>query len=233
MCYAFCSIMLDSLLSEIKLKADKDKAQLLGRFFKTGKGEYGEGDKFLGIIVPVQRQLAKKYKDLPLTDIERLLKSGIHEHRLIALFILIYHYRTNPSQAIDLYLKNLKYVNNWDLVDSSAPYLLGEWLFDKDKKILYKLAKSKDLWEKRIAVLSSFAFIKKGQFTDALSIAQMFLKDPHDLIHKAVGWMLREIGKRNLSLEKEFLNEHRDHMPRVMLRYAVERFPQAEQREYL
>lgn len=225
--------MLDLLLSEIKSKADKDKAQLSGRFFKTGKGEYGEGDKFLGIIVPVQRVLAKKYKSLPLPDVEKLLQSEIHEHRLIALFILRYQYPQNPSAVIKLYLSNLSHVNNWDLVDSSAPYLLGDYLSDKDKKLLHKLVKSNNIWERRIAVMSTFGFIKVNQFDDALAFAEILLQDKHDLIQKAVGWMLREIGNRDIETEKKFLDQHYKRMPRTMLRYAIEKFPPSLRKTYL
>lgn len=229
--------MLNTLMLEVKSKEDKEKAAILRRFFKTQKGEYGEGDVFLGIIVPVQRVLAKKFKDLLLDDVEKLLQSKIHEHRLIALFILILKYKNTDGKAQDkiikIYLKNLNFINNWDLVDSSAPYLLGSYLLNKKRELLYKLAKSKNLWKRRIAIMSTYAFIKSHQFDDALKIAEILLKDEHDLIHKAVGWMLREVGNRNLEVEKSFLDKHYNLMPRTMLRYAIEKFNPNLKNHYL
>jgi len=220
---------------DLQKLANPKQAKLLQRFFKTGKGEYGEGDIFLGIKVPEQRKIAKKYSDLTLKYIQELLSSKIHEHRLVALFILVDKYKQakNKKELVDFYLKNTKYINNWDLVDLSAPNIVGDYLLDKDKSILYKLAKSDNLWEKRIAVLATFAFIKDNQFEDAFKISEILLKDNHDLIHKAVGWMLREIGKRNLEAEERFLNNHYKKMPRTMLRYAIERFPESKRKYYL
>jgi len=209
------------------------------RFFKTGKGEYGEGDVFLGITVPLQRSIAKKYLDLNLKDVQDLLSSKIHEHRLVSLLILIFKYKKadelEKKEIVDFYLKNTKNINNWDLVDLSAGYIVGDYLFQfkKDTSVLYKLAKSKNLWERRIAIMSTFAYIKNDHFKDVLSISEILLNDPHDLIHKAVGWMLREIGKRNKKVEVNFLNKHYREMPRTMLRYAIEKFTIEEKSFYM
>lgn len=223
--------MLASSVKTALLKiADKNKAIILSRFFKTGRGEYGEGDKFLGVVVPKQRKIAKKFIDLPLNQVLKLLKSPIHECRLTALFILIHQYQQGGPEIkrkiFSAYLKNLRYVNNWDLVDSSAPKITGDFLLQQfaQQKILYKLAKSKNLWERRIAILSTFTFIRTGQFTDTFRIAKILLHDNHDLIHKAVGWMLREIGKIDQKAEEKFLRKYFKQMPRTMLRYAIEKF---------
>lgn len=225
------------LRKEIKKKANPQKAKLLQGFFKTGKGQYGEGDVFLGIMVPIQREIVKRCHDLSLTDVQKLLNSKIHEERLIALLILVSQFKRDDIQKrkaiFKFYLKNTRNINNWDLVDLTAPNIAGQFLIDKNRKILYKLVKSKNLWEKRIVVLSTFAFIKYGQFKDALRVAEILLKDEHDLIHKAVGWMLREIGKRNLVAEEEFLKNHYRNMPRTMLRYAIEKFPEKKRIKYL
>ncbi len=186
----------------------------MARFFKTGKGQYGEGDIFLGIKVPESREIAKKFKDIFIKEIQELLNSKIHEHRLIALFVLIEKYKKESEERkkkiFDFYLKNTKNINNWDLVDLSAPNIVGNFLLErkKERKILYSLAKSKNIWERRIAILATFAFIRDDQFDDILKISEMLLKDDHDLIHKAVGWMLREVGKRDYVKEKVFLNKH-------------------------
>jgi len=216
-----------------KLKNPK-KAKLLSGFFKTGKGEYGEGDVFLGIMVPQQREVSKKHRYLSLNDLQVLLNSKIHEYRLTALFILIYQYQKagNKKAIVNFYLKNTKNINNWDLVDLSAPRILGDYLISKDRKILYKLAKG-HLWDKRIAILATFAFIAKKDFKDSLRIAEILLKDKHDLIHKAVGWMLREIGKRDRITEEKFLKKHCKNMPRTMLRYAIEKFDEKKRGFYL
>jgi len=213
------------------------KAELLQRFFKTGPGEYGEGDIFLGVMVPEQRKTAKKYTDLKLIDLQRLLRSKIHEERLTALFILIHQFEKAKGIArkriYDFYFKNRKGVNNWDLVDLSAPRIMGKYLLDKPKGVLYKLARSSNLWDRRIAVLSTFAFIDKNKFEDSLEIAGILLEDKEDLIHKAVGWMLREVGKKDLKVEENFLKKHYKNMPRTMLRYAIERFPEKKRKMYL
>ena len=217
--------------------ADPERAKILSRFFKTGKGQYGEGDVFLGITVPEQRVIAKKYRDLPLKDIEKLLLSETHEHRLVALLILMIQYKKTDDRGrleiVDFYLRHTGRINNWDLVDLSAEKILGDYLYEKDKAVLYGLAGSQNLWEKRIAIMTTFAFIKKNVFEHTLRIAEMLLNDRHDLIHKAVGWMLREIGKRDLKSEEEFLEKHHRSMPRTMLRYAVERFAPDRKRYWM
>lgn len=224
---------------ELQAFADPKQAKLLARFFKTGKGEYGEGDVFIGIKVPNQRKVAKNNKDLSLTEIEKLLSSDIHEHRLTALLILTYQFpklnEDEQKKVVEFYLSHTKYINNWDLVDLSAPNIPGEYLFNnKDKrKILYRLAKSKNLWEKRIAMLSTFTFIREEEFEDALAIAELLVNDSHDLIHKAVGWMLRELGKKDQKIEEEFLRRHHKTMPRTMLRYAIERFDEKKRKFYM
>jgi len=192
---------------------------------------------FLGIKVPEQRKVAKKYKDLSLKDTESLLKSNIHEHRLIALLMLIQHYqKANPElkkKIFNIYLKNTQHINNWDLVDLSAPNIVGDFLLTKNRKILYKLAKSKRLWERRIAILATFTFIKNNDLKDTLKISEILLKDKHDLIHKSVGWMLREVGKKNQGILEDFLKKHYKTMPRTMLRYAIEKFPEPKRQAYL
>lgn len=222
---------------ELKLLANPEKAKLFLRFFKTGKGEYGEGDVFLGLTVPQQRGVVKKYRDLALEEAEKLLQSKIHEHRLVALLILVEKYQKGEErlkkEIFDLYLRNTKGINNWDLVDLSAPKIVGPWLLDKDRSLLYKLVRSKNLWERRIGVMATFAFIRENQFEDNLKIAEMLLDDKHDLIHKAVGWMLREIGKRDQGKEEAFLQKHGKRMPRTMLRYAIEKFPEKKRQFFL
>ncbi|MDO8658403.1 MAG: DNA alkylation repair protein [Candidatus Levybacteria bacterium] len=213
------------------------KAKILQRFFKTGKGEYGEGDIFLGITVPQQRIIAEKYIDTTLIELQNLLSSKIHEYRLISLLILINKYKksgeTGKKEIFDFYLKNTKYINNWDLVDLSAPNIVGEYLLNKNKSVLYKLAKSKNLWDRRIAIISTYPFIKNNNFDNTLKISEILLDDKHDLIQKAVGWMLREIGKRNQKKEEEFLQKYYKTMPRTMLRYAIERFDENKRKFYL
>ncbi len=225
---------------ELAKFADKDQPKNLARFFKTGKGEYGEGDKFLGIRVPEQRKVAKKYfKDISLAETEKLLHSPIHEHRQTALHILVYKFQkafeSEKKKIYNLYLKNLKYINNWDLVDTSTPYIIGGYLLNKksERKVLYKLAKSKNLWQKRVAMMGTFAFIRQGDFKDAFSIAEILLHDSHDLIHKAVGWMLREVGNVNRGAEEKFLLKYYREIPRTMLRYAIEKFPEKKRQFYL
>lgn len=209
---------------------NKRDAVFLQRFFKTGPGQYSEGDIFIGLRVPTTRLLIKGYEFLELSEIQKLLSSKIHEHRLAALLILVKKF-SGADEALrkkiyELYLKNSKNINNWDLVDSSAEHIVGGYLADKSKAILKKLAKSKLLWERRIAVLATFHYIKKGRAQENFEIAQMLLKDEHDLIHKAVGWMLREVGKRcSRPMEETFLKKHYKMMPRTMLRYAIEHFP--------
>ena len=230
-------IFVKKLKAELLKIANQEKAKILSKFFKTGKGEYADGDKFLGITVPVQRKIARKYLNLSLSDIKKLLSSEYHEHRFTGLIILCSLYQKSKhdekKRIYDFYLKNLKHVNNWDLVDISAPAIIGDYLLDKERSILYKLASSESLWVRRIAILSTFAFIKKNQFHDTLHIAGILIKDKNDLIHKAVGWMLREVGKRDKETEEQFLKEHYQKMPRTMLRYAIEKFNENERKEYL
>jgi len=228
-------------LSEIRKKIQKHKnptqAINLQRFFKTGKGEYGEGDIFYGIKVPVQRTIAKQFKDLSLDAVKSLILSKVHEERLIAAFILVDQFNRGDEKKkkniLNFYLKNRKGINNWDLVDLSAPKIIGAYLIDKEKDLLYKFARSKDLWEKRIAIISTQTFIRKYSFEDTLKISKILLNDKHDLIHKAVGWMLREVGNRDLQTEEEFLKKHYKLMPRTMLRYAIEKFPELKRKAYL
>lgn len=223
------------LKKDLQKLADPARAKILSRFFKTGKGEYGEGDVFLGIKVPEQRKMVNKYGDLTFTEIQSLLNSKVHEERLIALLILVHQYQKleNKKEVVDFYLKNTKYINNWDLVDLSAPNILGDYFLDKDKKTLYQLARSKDWGERRISILSTFTFIRNNHYEDALKISEILLGDQHDLIHKAVGWMLREIGKRDQVVEEKFLQKHYSQMPRTMLRYAIEKFGERKRRAYL
>ena len=229
--------MLKLLRSELKNLKNPEKAKIVARFFKTGKGQYGEGDVFLGLMVPVSRSIAIKYKDLNINDIENLLNSKIHEERLIGLLILVHNYKIGDNEEKDkiykFYLKNAKKINNWDLVDLSADKIVGHHLHDKDKSVLHKLAKSENLWERRIAIIATFQFIRNKQFDDAFSVSELLIKDKHDLIQKAVGWMLREIGKRDLEAEERFLLKHYKKMPRTMLRYAIERFEEGKRSFYM
>ncbi len=229
--------MLNQIKGDLLQLSNPERAKNLSRFFQTGKGQYGEGDVFLGIPVPEQRRIAKRYLNLPLVDIQELLSSEIHEHRLTALLILVSKYgkADNPGkeEIFNFYLKNTENINNWDLVDLTAPKIVGDYLFNKDTSILFKLAKSNNLWERRIAVLSTFRFIDNNDFEDALRIAKLLLHDKHDLIHKAVGWMLREIGKRDQEIEEQFLSKHHMQMPRTMLRYAIEKFEENKRKFYL
>jgi len=223
--------------ARLRKLGNKRRAAISQRFFKTGPGEYGEGDCFLGITVPALRKLATEYQSIALTEVTQLLRSTIHEERLLALLILIRSFSKGDERAkakiYTLYLRNTPYINNWDLVDTSAEHIVGNFLMDKDKKPLYDLARSSDLWERRIAIMATFHCIKGGQFTETLKIARMLLSDEEDLIHKAVGWMLREVGKRHLQAEEPFLKAHYQKMPRTMLRYAIERFPEAKRQRYL
>ena len=228
---------LAKLKEEIKIHSNTTIAEHSLKFFKTGKGEYGEGDKFLGIRVPVLRNLTKKYKDLTLEEVQELLKSNFHEERLLALLLMVLKYNNEneigKKSIYSMYLKNTKHINNWDLVDCSAYKIVGNYLMDRDKKILYDFAESKSLWERRISIISTLEFIKESQFEDTLKISKKLINDPEDLIHKAVGWMLREVGKRDKSIEKAFLNKYYKIMPRTMLRYSIERFPKEERAQYL
>lgn len=245
--------MYQKIIKDLEKLKNPAKAKILQGFFKTGVDEYGKGDVFLGIMVPLQRRVAKKYfQEASLTDLQKLLNSKIHEYRLVALLMLVEKFgdlstssrvardfardklEKNKKQIFNFYLKNTKRINNWDLVDLSAPNIVGKHLFSiKDTKIIYKLVRSKNLWERRISVLATFTFIKENQFADALKIAKILLTDKHDLIHKAVGWMLREIGKRDVKTLEEFLNKHYKTMPRTMLRYAIEKLPENKRKFYL
>lgn len=222
---------------ELQSMSDPEDAAFLQRFFKTGPGEYGEGDRFLGIRVPRIRRLARHARSLPLDDILTLLHSRWHEERLLALIILVdRHRRGTPEEREAVhraYLANTRFVNNWDLVDTSAYHLVGAHLQPDDLTLLEVLARSDVLWERRIAMMATFHWIKRGVFHPALHIAGMLAGDDHDLIHKAVGWMLREIGKRDRDVEEEFLREHCRSMPRTMLRYAIEHFPDERRQAYL
>ncbi len=226
-----------SLRAELKKFADPKKAKVLQGFFKTGPGQYGEGDVFLGLKVGDTRLVAKKFTSMPLEEVKSLLESKIHEERLAALLVLVEKFgkagNSGRKQIFDFYLANAKNVNNWDLVDLSAPKISGEFLLDRDRAVLFRLVRSENLWKKRIAVLSTFTFIRNNDFDDALAISEILLNDSHDLIHKAVGWMLREVGKRNLAVEEGFLKRHYKGMPRTMLRYAIERFPEGKRKAYL
>ncbi|PIE01481.1 MAG: DNA alkylation repair protein [Acidobacteria bacterium] len=207
------------------------------RFFKTGPGEYGHGDLFRGIRVPKIRQLSRKYKKLSLNDTLRLLKSAYHEDRQLALFIMVLKYKSSDpdtqKQLVEFYLSHTAYINNWDLVDGSAPQILGTHLLHTDRSLLYRLADSDSLWERRIAVLACFTFIRHSSYDDILKLAAILLHDPEDLMHKAIGWMLREVGKRDFQTEDEFLKTHYRQMPRTMLRYAIEKYPEEKRQAYL
>ncbi|NCN53056.1 DNA alkylation repair protein [Candidatus Wolfebacteria bacterium] len=230
-------LKLKDLEKELKSKADKEGAKVYSSFFKTGKGQYGEGDYFLGITMPQQRLIAKKYTHLSIKEIEQLIHSKVHEYRMTALIIWTYQYkeadRIKREKIYKAYIKNLKWINNWDLIDVTTPRIVGGYLLDKDRKILYKLAKSKNLWERRVAILTTFNFITKNDFKDALKISEILLKDEHALIHKAVGWMLREVGKRDIKQLEKFLKKYYKKMPRTMLRYSIEKFSEKKRKKYL
>lgn len=222
----------------LRAAVEPGRAEGSARFFKTGKGEYGFGDRFLGVTVPAQRAIARDHAALPLDEALSLLRSPVHEERLTALLILVRQFENGDEatrrRIVDAYLANTAFVNNWDLVDSSAPSLLGTWLLDKDRRLLTKLARSTSLWERRIAMLATFAFIRKGESADAVAIAALLLGDEHDLIHKACGWMLREVGEKvGPDALLEFLDAHAPRMPRTMLRYAIEKLPKAERQAWL
>jgi 3-methyladenine DNA glycosylase AlkD len=228
----------EDILADFKKVSSKEKAQILQRFFKTGKGEYGEGDIFIGVVVPEIRKLCKKYyKELSFNNLDYFMHSKIHEHRLFAILCLTYKYEKadeyEQRRIFDYYLKNTKYINNWDLVDLSAPKIVGRYLKDKDRDILYKLVKSNSLWEQRVAVLATASFIYDHDFKDILRFSEMLINHKHDLIHKAVGWMLREVGKKDLNVLRKFLNKYATKMPRTMLRYSIEKFDKEERLMYL
>lgn len=233
--------MIEQLQEELRTFINPEKASFFPRFFKTGPGEYAEGDKFLGVTVPHQRALAKKYhKRLTMAESLRLLKSEWHEERLIALFVFVLKFQKGEPQTktniFDLYIENTQYINNWDLVDASADKIVGAWLYDSPYKmqVLSKLAESESLWERRITMIATFYYIKQGRADEAVDIATALLHDQHDLIQKAVGWMLREVGKRcDQQLLTLFLDEHAATMPRTTLRYAIEHLPAASKAHYM
>lgn len=229
--------MNENIQKELKRLGNKEYAARLRKYFKTGKGEYGEGDRFLGIRVPVLRKLVKKYRKISIGEVSELLKSQFHEERLFSLLVLVDIFKTanNEDKKIiyTLYLSNTKFINNWDLVDASAGYIVGAYLLTRDKKPIYMLARSKILWERRISIMSTLHFIEYNKFVDSLNIAEILLDDEEDLIHKAVGWMLREIGKRDFELVERFLGKYYKSMPRTMLRYAIEKFPEEKRKSYL
>ena len=226
-----------NIQNELRRLSNKEIAEHSQRFFKTGKGQYGEGDIFLGIRVPVLRKTAKKYQGISIDEIALSLKSKFHEERLLSLLMLVAIFKKANSKdrkaVYTLYLDNTRFINNWDLVDSSAEHIIGAYLREVDKKPIYRLAKSHILWERRISIMSTFHFIKYNEFVDSLRISKILLHDKEDLIHKAVGWMLREIGKRDLETEEEFLREYYKQMPRTMLRYSIEKFPEPKRQRYL
>jgi 3-methyladenine DNA glycosylase AlkD len=224
------------LTQAVERLRNQNKARSAQRFFKTGPGQYGEGDIFYGLTVPESREVAKKFPDLSLRDLDRLLASPIHENRLIGLLIAVGLYDKMPKKRTAIfswYIKNLKRADNWDLVDSSADKIAGRHLRGKDAAILRRLARSDNLWERRVAIVATFAFIKEGRYEDTLAISTMLLSDPHDLIHKATGWMLREVGKRDIKTLERFLERYASRMPRTALRYSIERFPEKKRKYYL
>lgn len=228
---------LRGLIREIRSFADRRRAESSTWFFKTGKGEYGEGDRFLGVSVPNARKVALRYRDLGFRDIQRLLTSPIHEHRFVGLEILVAQYerglQAQRDKIFSFYLKHTRAVNNWDLVDTSAPYIVGAHLKTRRRDLLDRLARAKLIWERRIAIVSTFAFIRSGDTEDTFRIAEKLLDDKHELIHKAVGWALREAGKVSIQKLRSFLRRHYARIPRTTLRYAIERFPVAERRRML
>jgi len=231
--------MLTTLKKDLRRFANLEKAKILQRFFKTGKGQYGEADVFIGLTSEQIKLVAKKYSWLLLKDINDLLESSVHEDRVCALRILVERYNKsdekNKKEIFNFYLANTKNINNWDLVDLSAPKIVGDFVFHNKEqiKVLYKLAKSKNLWEKRIAIVATYFFIRKESFEDVIAISEILLNDTHDLIHKAVGWMLREVGKKDGKILRDFLEKNYSDMPRTMLRYAIEKFPEDERKIWL
>jgi 3-methyladenine DNA glycosylase AlkD len=233
------SLLTEQIFESLKDKAIPEKAKFFPKFFKAFPGGYGEGDQFLGVTVPDQREVAKQlFRDISLEDLSQLIQNPFHEVRLTGLLALVYRYektKLEPEQRklVDFYLAHLDFVNNWDLVDSSCHQILGAFYHKKDKSIFYELADSGQLWRQRIAMISSFYWIKKRDFTDSLALAGNLKNHPHDLMHKAVGWMLREIGKRDFDSEFEFLKKHYSTMPRTALRYAIEKFPEELRQDFL
>lgn len=229
--------LISKIRLELKNSKDPQKAKILQRFFKTGVGQYAEGDIFLGITVPTSRKIAQKFRDLQFGEIKKLLLSKIHEERLIALLILVDKFQKGTDgvrgDIYKFYLANSQFINNWDLVDLTADKIVGEFLKDKPKSILYRLVRSQNLWERRIAIIATFQFIKNNMFEDTLKISKILLSDKHDLIHKAVGWMLREVGKREQRILVDFLKSNYQQMSRTTLRYSIERFPENIRKAFL
>ena len=225
--------MLNKLILELKSKSSEEKSQKVKRFFKTGKGEYSQKDIFLGLTMPEQREIVKKYYSLSFSQIQKLLNSPVHEYRMVGGLILISKFKKYPEETFNFYIKNAKKFNNWDLVDITCTGIIGEFLKDKNKKILHEFSNSKNLWEKRISIVSTLVFVRNSNFGDALKIAENLLEDKHDLIHKAVGWVLREIGKKNEKVLKDFLKIHYTKLPRTTLRYAIEKFNREERTFWL
>jgi 3-methyladenine DNA glycosylase AlkD len=227
----------EMVMAKIKMHASLDKAAILGRFFKTGPGQYAAGDVFVGVMVPVSRKIAHDFRELPLAECEKLLASPIHEARLIALIILCDQFKRGDEREraaiYKIYLAHTDRINNWDLVDTSAPNIVGAYLLERSWQPLTKLSHSKSLWERRIAIVSTFAHIRANNFEPTLTIAELLLNDSHDLIHKACGWMLREVGKRSDTALKNFLDTYKSRMPRTMLRYAIEKFDTKTRESYL
>jgi 3-methyladenine DNA glycosylase AlkD len=232
-------LQLDAQTAQQRLRslADPEVAAVSARFFKTGPGQYGEGDRFIGIKSPTLKTAAKEFNRLPLAEIEILLRSEVHEDRTLALVILVIQFEKGDDDArkriYNLYVANTQHINNWDLVDISAPQIVGGYLEERSRKPLYRMAKSSSLWERRISIVATHWFIRDGDFDDTLKISETLLRDEEDLIHKAVGWMLREVGKRNVATLEAFLGEQCRSMPRTTLRYAIERFSEEKRREYL
>jgi 3-methyladenine DNA glycosylase AlkD len=222
---------------ELRRHASAKKAKNLRWFFKTGPGEYAEGDVFIGVRVPEIRRVARRFDFLGLRDVFGLIKSGIHEERLLGLLILVSRFSQKDDEGrgriFKMYLRHASYVNNWDLVDLSAPHIVGAYLKERSRQALYSLARSKLLWERRISIVATYSFIRDNDFQDTLALSRLLLGDGHDLIHKATGWMLREVGKRDIKSLKAFLKKFSEKMPRTMLRYAIEKFPETERRAYL
>jgi 3-methyladenine DNA glycosylase AlkD len=225
------------IAARLRLRADKSRVAGLQRFFKTGPGEYAEGDVFIGVTVPNLRQLCRECRGAAIADVLPLLGSPVHEERLLALLLLVEAFKRgneeNKRDIYRLYLANTKFINNWDLVDSSAHHIVGGWLFTRSRSSLRRLARSSSVWERRIAIIATQFFIRSGDFEETFRIADLLLADRHDLIHKAVGWMLREVGNRSPKAERAWLETRYPRMPRTMLRYAIEKFPEAERRRYL
>ncbi len=233
------SLLTEQIIESLRDKAIPEKAAFFPKFFKAFPGGYGEGDQFLGVVVPDQRKIAKAcYKEITLDEVSELLQNAIHEVRLTALMILVYRYGKTKAEAeqqelADFYLHHLDWVNNWDLVDTSSHAILGSYYWKRDKSLFYHLAGSHDLWRQRVAMISSYFWIKKGEFADALALAEKLKNQPHDLMHKAVGWMLREVGNRDFEAEMDFLRKHYSSMPRTALRYAIEKFPEELRQDFL